>query len=82
MKWGKLRVKTLAFEPADNGKGRDFAVFVSRKPVQVRAEADRKKLRLTLSKTVVLEGGQILECRQPSRFVKQDRRGFRRGWTG
>ena len=66
VKWGKLRLKTLAFELAEDVQVKGATVSVAGKPVEADLEQDGKRLQVALQEPVFVEAGQALEFRQES----------------
>ncbi|MGQ9573833.1 MAG: GH116 family glycosyl hydrolase [Thermoguttaceae bacterium] len=61
VKWGKLRVKTLAFELAEGVKLAQLAVTVAGQPVPAEAKQDGCRVVITLAERVTLQPGESME---------------------
>jgi len=61
VKWGKLRVKTLAFELPEGVKVGEVKVTVPGGGVQVEVQQDDRRVTVTLAKPVIIEEGEAVE---------------------
>jgi hypothetical protein len=61
IKWGKLRVRTLAFSLAPEGRSEKFLVLLSGKPVDATFRRTGSRVDVTLGSDLVLGTGQLLE---------------------
>ncbi len=61
VKWGKLRLKTLSFVPAENAKAEKVNVTINVKAVEAAHKVEDGKVKITLVVEVTLEAGQKIE---------------------
>ncbi|MHC4477195.1 MAG: hypothetical protein ACYTEL_16230, partial [Planctomycetota bacterium] len=59
LKWGKLRIKTLAFAVA--GKPRNVTVMVNGRSVAAAHASDQGRVKITLAADVVITAGEKIE---------------------
>lgn len=61
VRWGKLRLRSLAFAPAENVQPQSVRVKVAGAEVAAKHETTNGRVRITLAAEVVLEPGQKIE---------------------
>jgi hypothetical protein len=63
LKWGRLRLRKLAFRPVDAGEPREVTVAVDGKTLSATCSMDGGSVIVVLASDVVLDAGQRLEVR-------------------
>ncbi len=63
VKWGQLRVKTLAFELPADAKPGAVTVTAAGKPVAAQSKQDGRRVLITLAQPVVVKEGEAIEVR-------------------
>jgi len=63
VKWGKLAVKTLAFELPEDGKAGQVAVTVAGQRVAAEAKQDGRRVVVTLAEAATVKQGEAMEVK-------------------
>ena len=63
MKWGRLRVKVLAFELPEDAKLKDIAVTVAGQKVAGKAKQEGRRVTVILAEEAVVEAGNTVEVK-------------------
>jgi hypothetical protein len=61
--WGRVRLKTLAFEMPEYAKLKSAEVWLDDKPLKAEIEQDAQRVLVTLKEAVVMEADQLIEFR-------------------
>ena len=61
VRWGKLAVKTLAFELPEDAKVGQVAVTVAGRPAVAAAKQDGRRVVITLSEPATIKQGEAIE---------------------
>ena len=63
VRWGKLAVKTLAFELPEGSKAAEVTVTVAGRPVTVKTNQEGRRVIVTLAEPVTVKDGEHIEVR-------------------